>query len=141
METTHTVPITKIDDERRLFGGWAYVARDAEGNVVTDHSGDFVKSDEAWEVLKDAATAYAVDVRAGDDMHSVFNVSQLAEFVVLDDEKRAQMGITGGPERAVWMTFRADDTPHGDILWGKVKRGEVSALSIVGSGRRETVDA
>lgn len=139
MEITHTVDIIKVDEDRRLFGGWAYVARDASGRQVVDHSGDVVDTDEAWNALKDAALRYAVEVRAGDDMHRDFGVAKLAEFMVWDEEKREQLGIEGGPQRAIFTSFRAEDTPEGEAYWQKIKRGDVKALSIVGRGRREAL--
>lgn len=131
-----TVPITKVN-ERREFGGWAYVSKSVDGAQVVDHSGDVV-DDVAWESMRDAFVDYALESRAGDDMHATFGVAKLAELFVSDEERWAQLGIPEGTlPRGVFATFRAESSPEGDALWDAVKSGKRLALSIVGSGRRE----
>jgi len=134
MEHEFTVPITKIDPDRRIFGGWAYVAKTADGQVVTDHSGDMVDTPEAWRQLVDAFYNYAVEVRAGDEQHQEFGVSKLAEFFVSDPERWEQIGIPQGVlPQGVFVSFRAVD----EAFWQKIKGGAYQALSIVGTGVRE----
>jgi hypothetical protein len=134
MEHEFTVPITKIDPDRRIFGGWAYVAKTADGQIVTDHSGDMVDTPEAWRQLVDAFYDYAVEVRAGDEQHQEFGVSKLAEFFVSDPERWEQIGIPQGVlPQGVFVSFRAVD----EQFWQKIKDGAYQALSIVGTGVRE----
>lgn len=130
-------PITKIDPERRIFGGWAYVAKTADGRLVQDHSGDVVDTPEAWQSLVDAFFEYALNGRVGDEMHETFGVSKLAEFFVSDPERWAQLGIPEGTlPTGVFVSYRAED----DGLWEKIKDGTYTALSIVGEGTRESID-
>ena len=134
------VAISKISDEQRMWGGWAYVAKTADGTVVEDHSGDVVDTPEAWAALEKAFTDYALESRAGDDAHTVFGAADLVEMFISTPEKRAQLGIPDGtlPD-GVFVSFKAAATPEGDALWAKVKSGEYRALSIVGAGRREAI--
>ena len=140
METRVEVPIAKLSEER-LFGGWAYVAVDADGEVVPDHSGDIVDTPEAWDAFRKALVDYALSVRKGDDNHESFEVADLVELFVLDEERRHALNIPDGvlPKRAAFVSFRAADTPEGDALWDAIRKGERKMLSIVGLGEREDV--
>lgn len=138
VDTELTVPITKIDPDQRLFGGWAYV-RKIGGDVVSDHSGDIV-DDTSWPAMKQAFIQYALEVRKGDDNHEVFDVADLAELMIFDGERRAMLGLPDTVPDGVFVSFRASDTPEGDALWKAIKAGQRRALSIVGTGRREAID-
>jgi hypothetical protein len=141
MKTSRLVPITKLDDERRLFGGWAYVAMTKTGRQVVDQSGDVVDTAEAWEAMKDAFLQYALESRKGDLEHETFDVAKLVELFVSDEERWEQMGIPAGTlPKGVFVTFRALDTPGGDQLWDGVKSGRLHSLSIVGEGWREDLE-
>ena len=135
-ETRLTVPITKIDDERQVYGGWAYVAKDAAGDVVVDHSGDVVDTPEAWTAMVDAFYEYALVGRDGDEMHQTFGVSKLAEFFVSDPERWEQLGIPAGVlPQGVFVSYHTDDA----AVWAKIKDKTYGSLSIVGS-RYKDVD-
>ena len=137
-DTHIQVPITKIDDERRVFGSWAYVAKDAAGQIVVDHSGDVVDTPEAWQSLVDAFYEYALEGRAGDEMHETFGVSKLVEFFVSDPERWETLGIPQGVlPQGIFVSYHAES----DELWGKIKDGTYRSLSIVGDGTREAIDA
>jgi len=139
MDTELTVPISKLDPDQRLFGGWAYIAKTADGQVV-DHSGDVV-DDQAWPVLKQAFIDYALEVRKGDDNHQSFEVADLAELMIFDQERRDMLGLPDTIPDGVFVSFKAADSPEGEALWQAIKNGDRQALSIVGAGRREELDA
>jgi len=138
-DTHIQVPITKIDDDRHIFGGWAYVAKNAAGEIVVDHSGDVVDTPEAWASLVDAFYEYALNgARTGDEMHQEFGVSKLAEFFVSDPDRWEQLGIPAGSmPQAIFVSYHTES----DALWGKIKDGTYRSLSIVGDGNREVIDA
>lgn len=127
---------TKLDNERRLAFGWAYVT-EVDGELSVDHSGDFV--DKAAEVaLEDAAYEFVKAGREADEMHEVLeDVAKLVESIFLTKEKALAMGITGITKFGWWVGFKivADD------VWAKVKDGTYPGFSIRGSGRREAVAA
>ena len=130
METT----ILKVDPEKRRFWGWAYVAKNADGTQVVDHSGDFV-DDDAFPAFEDAAYNYVLESREGDLEHKSFGAARLIEHVVMTPAKAEMMGLSGEVPTGMWVGYQADD----DSLWEGVKSGRLKSLSIVGKGRREQV--
>lgn len=141
MDDHLTVPIAKIDLERRLFGGWAYVAHARDGSQVVDHSGDVIDTPEAWTALTDSFVEYALESRSGDLDHAEFGAADLVEMFISDVEKRAALGIPEGllPD-GVYVSFKARSSPAGRRLWEQVKSGAIRSLSIVGDGWRESLD-
>ena len=135
------VPIAKLDDEQRLFGGWAYVARMPDGTLVEDHSGDVIDTPEAWEALTKAFVRYALVGRTGDFMHSDFEAADLIEMMIVDKAKREALGLPEGvlPD-AIYVSFKARESPAGERLWRGIKKGTIRALSIVGQGFREDLE-
>ena len=135
------VPILKLDDEQRLFGGWAYVARLADGTLVEDHSGDVIDTPEAWEALTKAFIKYALVGRTGDLMHTDFEAADLVEMAIFDLAKRQALGLPEGvlPD-GIYVSFKARETPAGERLWKGVKSGRIRALSIVGTGEYEELE-
>ena len=127
--------IAKVDPERRIVGGWAYVAKNADGSQVVDHSGEFV---EDVQSLEDAAAAFVADSREGDEMHTEPVIAKLVGSMVFTREKLAAMGA---PDAALptgwWVEFRVDS----DDTWAKVKKGDLAMFSIAGTADREAVNA
>lgn len=131
MEISVTSEFAKVDDERRLAFGWAYVTDD-DGQVVVDHSGDFVDA-KSLPALEDSAYEYVLTSREGDEMHERFeNVAKLVESVMVTPEKREAMGLEGA-RTGWWVGYRVED----DSVWEKIKDGTYTALSIRGRGVRE----
>jgi hypothetical protein len=125
--------IAKLDVDRRLAFGWAYVADD-DGHVVMDHSGDFVDK-AALPDLEDAAYEYVLHSREGDEMHvRTSGVAKLIESVLVTPDKLAAMGLTG-TRTGWWVGFKVVDSS----VWAKVKAGEYPAFSIRGIGVKEEV--
>lgn len=121
----------KLDADRQLAFGWAYVADD-DGVVVVDHSGDFVDK-AALPDLEDAVYEYVLESREGDEMHvRTTGVAKLVESVLITPEKLEAMGLTGG-RTGWWVGYKVEDAD----VWAKVKSGDYPALSIRGSGFRE----
>lgn len=135
------VPIAKLDDEQRLFGGWAYVARMPDGTLVEDHSGDVVDTPEAWEALTKAFVRYSLVSRSGDLMHQEYDAADLVEMMILDRSKREALSLPEGvlPD-GIYVSYKARETPAGERLWRGVKDGTIRALSIVGQGIREDLE-
>jgi hypothetical protein len=121
--------IEKLDDERRLVFGWAYVAKTAGGEQVTDHSQDEVDPANLELVAYD----YVLDSREGGEMHVAKGVSRLVESIVFTKEKLAALGVAEDalPE-GWWVGFKIDD----DAVWKGVKDGKYKMFSIGGAGTR-----
>lgn len=126
-----TGEFAKVDEERRLAFGWAYVTDD-DGKIVTDHSGDFVDS-ESLPDFEEAVYGYMLKSREADEMHERFdNIAQIVESVMVTPEKLKAMGVEGG-RTGWWVGYKV----HDDDVWAKIKSGEYTALSIRGIGTRE----
>jgi len=140
MESVY-VPVLKLSEEQRLFGGWAYVARLPDGTLVEDHSGDVIDTPEAWEALTKAFIRYALVGRTGDLMHSEFDAADLVEMAIIDKHKREALGLPEGvlPD-GIYVSFKARETPSGERLWKGVKSGRIRSLSIVGTGEYEELE-
>lgn len=123
--------IVKIDEDKRLVGGWAYVAKRRDGSQVIDWSGDVVR--DAGN-LEDAAYQFVEKSRNGDVDHSRIPVATLVESMVFTPDKLAKIGVPEGvlPAAGWWTTFRVNDEP----TWQRVKRGELKAFSVGGKGQR-----
>lgn len=126
--------IAKLDDDRRLVFGWAYITKTPTGDVIIDKQGDFVDDD--WE-LETAAYEFVKGEGFGDEMHLDVPVSKVVESVVFTPEKLEKMGLAPGSlPTGWWVGFEVDD----DEVWAGVKNGTYKAFSIGGSGFREKVD-
>lgn len=136
MERVHIVgDFTKIDVEKRLAFGWAYVTEE-NGEVATDHSGDFIDK-AALPALEDAAYEYLLVSREADEMHKTFEgIAKIIESVMITPEKAEAMGIVT-KRFGWWVGFHVTD----ETVWAKVKDGTYSAFSIRGVGDREEVAA
>ncbi|CAB4193299.1 Phage-like element PBSX protein, XkdF [uncultured Caudovirales phage] len=126
--------IAKMDDDRRLVFGWAYITKTPEGEVIIDKQGDFVDDDQE---LEDAAYEFVKGEGLGDEMHLDVPVSHVVESVVFTPEKLEKMGLPPGSlPVGWWVGFQVDS----DEVWGAVKNGVYKAFSIGGSGFREKVE-
>ena len=126
--------VAKLDEEQRIIFGWAYVSRDADGEVVWDRSGEAV---EKAEELEEAAYDFVLTSRVGGADHAGDAPNELVESIVFTPEKVAKMGLPPGLlPTGWWVGFHVAD----DELWKSVKNGERPAFSIEGSALREPVD-
>lgn len=138
------VDIEKTDDERQVVFGWAYVS-ERSGERVVDHSGEWIEKTD----LEDAAYAFNLVSREGDEAHTEEVKAHLVESFVATDEKLTKWatGDDGNVDDAAlavlrkvvptawWVGFYIPDAE----LFGKVKDGTYPALSIGGRARREEV--
>ena len=136
-ETRITAEIRKLAPEQRRFYGWAYVAKNADGTQVEDHSGDRIDTPEAMASLEDSFHRFVRDSGDGDDQHELFGASKLVEAVAMTKQKAELMGIEGPIQEGLWVGFEALPTAAGNELWKRVKDGDRSMLSIVGRGYYE----
>lgn len=124
------VPIAKVDAPQRLVFGWASVI-EKDGKPVEDLQGDVIDEPEMerayYEYVEDARAAGEMHERSGDD------VGKLVECVVFTKEKQRALGIDLG-KVGTWLGFRL--TPD---VFKRVQSGELSMLSIGGTGSREEI--
>ncbi|MFW6202596.1 MAG: XkdF-like putative serine protease domain-containing protein [Gemmatimonadota bacterium] len=126
--------IRKVDAERRLAFGWAYVAVAKDGTPVEDHSGDVLDPD----TLEDPVYDYVLHSREGDAMHTGPVAARMVESVVFTADKLEKMGLADGTVPiGWWVGFKVDD----DAVWKAVKAGRLTMFSIGGRGARPEADA
>lgn len=132
-ETTLQAEIVKVDEEKRLVFGFAYVSHDAGGQLQVDKSGDFVDDPEE---LEKTAYQFVLHSRDGGDFHQRKGVSTLVESVVFTPEKVEKMGLPPGvAPTAWWVGYRV----HDDEVWANVRKGLYTSFSIHGKGVRKEV--
>lgn len=124
--------IAKVDTDRQLVFGYAYVAQNAAGETVVDHSGEMIDPGE----LEQAVYSYFGKVD-GSDNHEAKGVGTMVESVYLDHSKLKKMGATPNkaPDGAWWVGFKVLD----EEVWKKVKDGEYTAFSIGGTANKEAI--
>jgi len=128
--------IEKRDDDLQIAFGYATLAIDANGNVQTDHSGDFIDNPEDVEK---AAYDYALQSRDGGLMHLKKGVATMVESFAITKEKKAAMGIPQEslPDAAWWIGLKV----HDSALWHDIKSGKYPMFSVEGTGYRTVVEA
>lgn len=136
VQKSHTVPISKRDDEQQLIFGWCSISK-KDGKDVIDLQGDFIPIDE----IEKTAYTYALESRVGGEQHArdgehPLKVSDMVESFVATPEKLAAMGL---PEDAMphgwWIGFKVNDPE----TWAGIKDGTFTDFSIHGSGVRKEI--
>jgi hypothetical protein len=132
--------VAKLDTDKRLVFGWAYVTHDKDGEVVVDKSGEFIDD---YEVLEKAAYEFVITSRTGGDHHErdlttgrARAVGTMVESMMFTPEKIEKMGLPPGLlPTGWWVGFKVTD----DAAWQAVKAGERPAFSIHGTAKKEPV--
>jgi len=118
--------IKKIDQDKQLVYGWAYVSEKG-GEYVIDHSGEYIHIDD----LQKAAHGFMLNSRNVGDSHKVIGIGKVVESMVFTKELQDQLGI--GLGKVGWMIgMKVEDKE----AWDKVKGGEYKMFSIGGASRR-----
>ncbi len=122
--------IAKVDDEQRMVWGWASVAVE-KGVPVVDSQDDVIDI----AMLQKAAHAFISDYREAASMHSKREIGEVVESIVFTKALQNALGVDF--DREGWFVgVHVKD----DATWEKVKKGELRAFSIGGSGIREEVE-
>lgn len=116
------------DDDQRLVFGWAAVAT-VDGETLVDRQGDAYES---TDVIEKAAYEFMEDSRVGGDMHVRKGIGHVVESFVLTKAKAASMGLAEPRLEGWFIGMRVTD----DGVWDRVKKGELTAFSIAGTGDR-----
>ena len=123
----HRFEVSKIDEDQNLVFGWAYIAEDATGKTMYDHSDEFTTGGE----LEKMQYEYVLQKRVGGEMHER-EVGALVESVVMTKEKQRAMGLPDGSlPVGVWVGFKV----HSEVF-AKVKDGTYTAFSIGGKAEK-----
>jgi hypothetical protein len=126
--------IVKTDPDKQIVFGWAYVAITKDGSVNYDKSGDFI---DQIEEIEESAYDYVLRSRAADADHTNVKGGEMVESIVFTPDKIEKMGIPAGAvPLGWWVGYHIEDA----ATWERVKKGELKAFSIHGSGTRTKVD-
>lgn len=129
--------ISKIDEDRRQVFGWANLAI-IDGQPVTDLQGDYVPLEE----IEKSAYRYMLTSRVGGHMHKrvskfagdvALHTSDIIESFVVTPEKLVAMGLA--PDALPWGWWLGHQV-NDEGVWQRVKSGELTGMSIHGSGIR-----
>ena len=118
-------------DGEQIATGYAYIARDADGTPVTDHSGDVVDIPSMKRAVQ-AAMKRGLKVRTN---HEADAAAEFTGSMWVDHDVLKAIGATPGdttPADGWLIQIRVDDP----ALWKRIKSGEMRAFSIGGKGRR-----
>lgn len=134
LSSNNDVGIAKIDEERNLVFGWAYVSVNKSGEQVVDHSGDIIEDPQE---LEDAAYQFNLDFRDSGEMHKGDQVvGKLVESFVATPDKLEKMGAPKDSLPTGWWTgFYIED----DAVFQKIKKGQYKSFSIQGKGVRTPI--
>lgn len=119
-----SVQILRTDEEQRVVWGWVSVATE-KGEKVFDSHGDHIPMAE----LEKASVDFMLTSRVGKAMHVGEKVSDVIGCLPLSSELAKALGIECEREGLI-MGFRVND----DRVWEAVKKGELGAFSIGGTG-------
>lgn len=123
--------VAKADEDMRYFAGWASII-EKDGKVVVDTQGDIVDE----PTLVEAAHGFMRDHRVGKTRHrGAADKVEYVESIVFTHEVQKALGVDLG-KVGWWLAGYARD----DDTWGKVKKGDLPALSIGGVADREPTD-
>lgn len=123
-----------IDAEKRLVGGFAYVAK-RNGALLTDTQGDSIEPD----VLREAVHEFMKTARTMGVMHipgpdgKPVAGGEIVEMAVFAGDFRPP-GMEAGTD-ALWIVAKV----HDDDVWAMVKAGLLRGFSIGGKAQREAV--
>jgi len=122
-----SMPIAKLDDDKRLVYGWASVVSE-NGEEVIDRQGDIINSDQ----LVIAAQKFITESRKALVMHQGSPKGEVVESLVFTEQVQKVLGIELG--KVGWFIVMKI---HDDAVWQNVKAGELKAFSIGGSAKAE----
>lgn len=118
--------IIKLHEEERMVTGWASVIEE-NGVPVIDHQEDVMTEKE----LVKSAHGFMRDYRASKAMHEGGKIGEVVESVVFTKDLQQALGIDLG--KIGWL-IKVHVT--NDLVWKRVKKGELRSFSIGGYGRR-----
>jgi hypothetical protein len=126
------VQIIKAAAEEQVCTGYAYVARDAEGRAIVDHSGDVADIASMKKACRNATRTAKIR-----ENHEADAPARIVGSLWTDHDMLKAIGADPKDAPAEgWLVQVEVNDPD---LWKRIKSGEISAFSIGGSGRREPV--
>lgn len=124
--------VAKVDPDKNLVFGWAYVSINKDGEEIIDHSEEMIDPQD----LEDAAYMFNLEFRESGVMHEGEAIGRLIESFVVTPDKLETLGLAKDSLPTGWWTgFYIDD----DAIFAKIKDGTYEMFSIQGRAIREEV--
>lgn len=120
--------------ERRLVGGFAYVAK-SNGRILFDTQGDSIDPEDLREAVHEfvkAGRSLGI-MHLEDEDGKVIKTGEIVEMAVLGGDFMPP-GMSRDQE-GLWIVAKVED----EAVWELVKNGTLRAFSIGGRGQREVV--
>jgi hypothetical protein len=114
MKSAKVVDLFKVNEEERLFIGWASVST-VKGELVEDLQGDTITVKAQREFLHDIIRGQ----RSGKFEHQGEVVNEIVEGIIMDNDLQKALGIDLGMEGMLLVTHVPDDQN-----WEMVKSGD-----------------
>lgn len=131
METyQYQAEITKFDDGEGVVYGFVTVYEEG-GELVTDRQNDVITEAE----VRKMAHRYISDARVAKVMHGGRQVGEVVESLVLTRDIQKALGVDLG--KAGWFIGMK---LHDEGVKARVRKGELRAFSIGGSGKRIPIE-
>ena len=126
-EIAKSADILKLDSERRIVWGWAYVST-IKGALQTDTQGDSITPAE----MEKMADRFMSSARMAKAMHEGDQVGEVIHSLPLTAELAKAFGIEA--DREGWLIGMK---VHDDEVWKQFKDGTLKGFSIGGKGKRK----
>lgn len=131
METyQYQAEITKYDDGEGVVYGFVTVYEEG-GQPLIDRQGDVISEEE----VRKMAHSYVSEARVAKVMHGGKQVGEVVESLVMTRDIQKALGIDLG--KAGWFIGMK---LHDESIKDRVRKGELAAFSIGGSGKRIPIE-
>ena len=125
-----SVPISKVDDEKRIVYGWASVIA-KDGEPVVDSQGDMIEADTLQKMAHEFISSRVGGVMHVTDDGKPIQAGEIVESMVLTKDVQKALGFE--LDREGWVIGYKVTSDH---VWKGVKSGLYKAFSIGGKGKR-----
>ncbi|MDZ4864383.1 MAG: XkdF-like putative serine protease domain-containing protein [Gemmatimonadota bacterium] len=127
--TAPVLRIEKLDEDQRLVGGWASIIEHPDGTPIVDSQGDVILEDD----LVEAAHSFMQKSRDLGLDHRIKGVGTVVDSVVFTRDLKKALGLPSSFPTGWYVTAKVDN----EEVWQAIKKGELLAFSIGGTGLRE----
>ena len=124
-----SVPIQKVDEEKRLVYGWASVIEE-NGIAVVDKQDEVIELDELTKAVHEF-----MEIRRAKTMHVGKATGTIVESIIFSNDIQKALGID--LKKVGWFI---GVKVHDEESWKLVKDGTLKAFSIGGYALKEDVD-
>lgn len=126
--------IRKVNKTKRLVTAITNRTARADGTPYVDHDGDVIDIDNLEDVFISSFFDEGVAKGGAGWMHKVGGLGDIVMWFTVNRDERETLGLGPGDEMGL-VKFRVRD----DELWRRIESGELTEVSIEGTGTREPI--